>query len=153
MGEKIRGALFGILGDITGLSVLDAFAGSGALSFEAISRGAYRAIAIELDKNAQNTVKNNIAKLKLDQKVKLVPGNCSSWSDRSVEQRFNLVLCDPPYDRVAIGTISKLGRHVDPAGMLVLLWPKHLEPDDLPGFKILKTRVYASARLVFYRRT
>jgi 16S rRNA (guanine966-N2)-methyltransferase len=40
MSEKVRGALFNALGDIEGLSVLDAFAGSGALSFEAVSRGA-----------------------------------------------------------------------------------------------------------------
>ena len=47
MSEKTRGALFNTLGDIEGLSVLDGFAGSGALVFEAISRGAVSALAIE----------------------------------------------------------------------------------------------------------
>jgi 16S rRNA (guanine966-N2)-methyltransferase len=49
MSEKVRGALFNALGDIEGLTFLDAFAGSGALSFEAASRGAKSVIAIDKD--------------------------------------------------------------------------------------------------------
>jgi 16S rRNA (guanine966-N2)-methyltransferase len=52
MSDKVRGAVFGVLGDIKGLSVLDAFAGSGALSIEAVSRGAKYAVAIDVDKRA-----------------------------------------------------------------------------------------------------
>ena len=49
MSDKARGGLFNALGDISGLTVLDAFAGSGALSFEAISRGAESVIAVDID--------------------------------------------------------------------------------------------------------
>ncbi len=48
MSDKMRGAIFGVLGDIKGLTVLDAFSGSGALAIESISRGAKSAIAIDV---------------------------------------------------------------------------------------------------------
>ncbi|MCA9328933.1 RsmD family RNA methyltransferase, partial [Candidatus Saccharibacteria bacterium] len=52
MAEKVRGALFNSLGDITGLDVLDAFAGTGAVGIEALSRGAKRVWSVELDNDA-----------------------------------------------------------------------------------------------------
>jgi 16S rRNA (guanine(966)-N(2))-methyltransferase RsmD len=54
MSDKVRGSLFNTLGDIDGLTILDAFAGSGALAFEAISRGAEHVLAIEIDNRAQD---------------------------------------------------------------------------------------------------
>src|SRR3954464_3149409 len=72
MSEKGRGALFNALGDISGLTVLDAFAGSGALSFEAISRRAASVLAIDSDKNAQRAIAENIASLGLSRQVKLI---------------------------------------------------------------------------------
>jgi len=72
MSDKARGALFNILGDISGMSVLDPFAGTGAISFEAVSRGAAGAVAIELDKQAQKVITANIASLGLIHEVKLI---------------------------------------------------------------------------------
>ena len=56
MSERMRGALFNILGDITGKVVLDPFAGSGALGLEALSRGAASALFLERDAKAQKTI-------------------------------------------------------------------------------------------------
>lgn len=152
MGDKVKGALFNMLGDITGLTVLDPYGGSGALSFEAISRGAKYVEIIELDKNAQRTVAENIGSLGIADRIKLTPGNCIRWSQRYPEKMFDLVLADPPYDSVLIGTIEKLARHVKNGGILVLSWPKHVEVTDMDGFEIIKSSLYANARLVFYRR-
>jgi len=69
MGERIRGALFNSLGDISGQTVLEPFAGSGALSFEALSRGAAGALLLERDKKAQATIERNIAALGLTEKA------------------------------------------------------------------------------------
>ena len=99
MGDKQRGALFNTLGDITGLTVLDLYAGSGALSFEAISRGALRATAIELDKSAQDAIVKNIHSLGLEGKVTLASSRVASWSKKHITEWFDVVLCDPPYDR------------------------------------------------------
>lgn len=83
MGDKQRGALFNTLGDISGLTVLDLYAGSGALSFEAISRGAARATAVELDKSAQETIAANIYSLALEDKVTLASSRVASWAQKA----------------------------------------------------------------------
>ncbi len=152
MSDKVRGALFNMLGDLTGLTVLDAFAGSGALSYEAVSRGATEVQAIELDKTAQNTIKQNIDKLGLNDQVVLYPGSCLRWSARHQDTLFDVVLCDPPYDRVLIGVIQKLSRHVKPQGILALSWPGHLKQESIGGFEQIKAQSYGDAQLVFYRR-
>lgn len=152
MGDKIRGALFNMLGDISGLTVFDPYAGTGALSFEALSRGAKHATLVEIEKTAQQIIAANIEALSLVDKTTFVPGNCTRWSLRYPDETFDLLLCDPPYDRVLIGVIEKLGKHVKKNGLLVLSWPRHVEVTELHGFTQIKASVYANARLVFYRR-
>lgn len=152
MGDKQRGALFNILGDITSLSVLDAYAGSGALAFEALSRGAASAVLLEQDKQATRAITENISTLGLDDKAKLIQANCTAWSKRHPREHFDLVFCDPPYDAVLIRDIQQLGTHVKPSGVLVLSWPEFLGVDQLEGFEVLRDRTYAKARLVFYRK-
>src|SRR5262245_30096392 len=79
MSDKARGALFNVLGDINDLSVLDPFAGTGALSFEAVSRGAAHATAIESDRLAQKVIQGNISSLGLQNQVKLVRAQANAW--------------------------------------------------------------------------
>src|SRR5580704_8750565 len=80
MSDKVRGAIFGVLGDIKGLTVLDAFAGSGALAIEAISRGAKSAVAIEVDKRAHAIIVENIQALGLEARVKAIRAFAGAWS-------------------------------------------------------------------------
>ncbi len=67
MSDKIRGALFNVLGDLEGLDVLDAFGGSGALSFEAASRGADKIVTIERDGAAEGSVGKSCSNLSVTQ--------------------------------------------------------------------------------------
>jgi 16S rRNA (guanine966-N2)-methyltransferase len=152
MSEKARGALFNALGDIGGLSVFDAFAGSGALSYEAISRGAASVLAIDIDKSAQETIKHNIQELGLSESITLFSGNCLRWSTRNYHKQFDLVLCDPPYDRILIRSIQKIVTHVKVGGMLVLSWPGSLKAEQLISTEQLKVADYGDIQLVFYRR-
>ena len=79
MGDKVRGALFNILGDIEGLHILDAFAGSGAIGFEALSRGAASATLIDSDRSAQIAVYSNIHKLGLEKTTMLEKTSANAW--------------------------------------------------------------------------
>jgi 16S rRNA (guanine966-N2)-methyltransferase len=151
MSDKARGAVFNALGDIGGLSVLDAFAGSGALSFEAISRGAGHATAVERDRSAQQTIAANIKELGMAGSVKLIKANAAGWLT-TAEDAFDLVLLDPPFEDLQPGLLSRLAGRTSPGGTVVLSLPPDAEvvlPDE---FEHLTTKSYGDNQLVFYRK-
>lgn len=150
MSEKMRGALFNVLGDINGLRVLDAYAGSGAVSFEAVSRGAGPVQAVEKSVLAYRTIKKNIADLSLEEKIKSSRANVSSWSDNN-ESLFDVIIADPPYDDIRFNVLSKLVRHLQPGGIFVLSWPGSEEVEAIAGLKIVKQADYGDSKLVFFR--
>ena len=153
MAERVRGAMFNALGDIEGKTVLDAFSGSGALAFEAISRGAESAVLIERDKRAQRIITENIKTLGLENKVKLIRANVNSWSDTSQDEQFDLVLCDPPYQDMQLSTVSKLISHVKPNGLMVLSYPGRESAPTVNGVVVVdKSKSYGDAALAYYRK-
>lgn len=151
MSDKMRGALFNTLGDIAGLTVLDAFAGSGALSFEAVSRGASSALALDNDKLAQRTIAENTKALGLASHIKLISANVSSWSDHNPTVQFDLVLCDPPYDKLQLELLQKLTRHLSPLGTYVLSWPGKLTTPEFQGLHLATSKTHGDSQLVFYQ--
>lgn len=153
MGDKIRGALFNVLGDISDLTVLDAFAGSGAISIEALSRGASQATMLETDKEAYETIQDNVRTLGLEEHAHVMHINARSWSYRNNTERFDLVICDPPYDRLQESVIEKLAKHTKPNGLLVLSLPPHADVRiPASNFQEVAHKSYGDATLVFYRR-
>jgi 16S rRNA (guanine966-N2)-methyltransferase len=151
MGDRIRGALFNTLGDIEGLTVLDPFAGSGAIGFEAVSRGASKALLIENDKPAQRTLMESIHQLQVAGQVQLIQANCSSWSDTNPTQVFDLIIADPPYDNLQLPVLQKLVRHLAAGGIYVLSWPGGQDACALDGLQIVEDKSYGDARLLFFR--
>lgn len=149
MSDKMRGALFNMLGDVSGERVLDAFTGSGALAFEAVSRGASSVIAVERDKNAQLTVADNIAALNIADKVKLVKANVNSWCE-TTSTSFTLILLDPPYDNLQISLLEKLAQRLESGGRIVLSWPGKEAPPKLPGVELLSSHQYGDGSLHVY---
>ena len=144
---------FNVLGDIEGLTVLDAFAGSGALSFEAVSRGAASAVAIDNDRAAQKVIANNTHALGLRSKVKLISATANAWLQTSPEsETFDLVLCDPPYNDLQLNTVTKLAGRVNPDGLLVLSWPAAAETPEIAGVSLIDRKEYGDATLIFYGR-
>lgn len=153
MSEKIRGAIFNILGDIAGLSFLDGYAGSGAISLEAISRGASKVTAIEIDKNAFIVAKKNIVDLSNTDFIKLTRANVSSWSDNNNDCEFDIVILDPPYDDVRVSVINKLlQKHVKNNGLAVLSLPSNMHFQTPAYFKELQHKAYGNASLIFLKR-
>src|SRR4051812_35455574 len=98
MTDKVRTALFDILGPLDGKTVLDAYAGSGAIGFEALSRGAARVTAIEMATGAVKTLQANQAYLGLGIEYGLVRSKVEAWLARPQTQseRFDLIIADPP---------------------------------------------------------
>lgn len=152
MSDKIRGAVFNMLGDIHGLSVLDAFSGSGAIAFEAISRGAAHALLIELDKDAFKTIRDNITALGLEESASVLMRNIKGWSNNNTNQVFDVVVCDPPYDEVLEQLIHKIARHVAPGGTLIVSWPTSEPTPQIPDMELVRHKVYGNAQIVAYKR-
>jgi 16S rRNA (guanine966-N2)-methyltransferase len=153
MSEKIRGALFNTLGDIEDLTVLDAFAGSGALSFEAASRGATKIVAIEKDGAAHSVIEKNLKDLNLQSAVKVIRANAGGWSLHNLERKFDIVLMDPPYKDLQYSLLEKLiNRHVNKNGLAVLSLPGQIEIPAFDNVTVISNKNYGDAQLVFYRK-
>ncbi|MBP7216367.1 MAG: RsmD family RNA methyltransferase [Candidatus Omnitrophica bacterium] len=98
--NKVRKAIFDILADIEGLSFLELYAGSGAVSFEALSRGAREAVLAEQNRDCQAVIKKNIALLGLENCI-LLPYDAQRALEQLVRtgKRFDIVFLDPPYQK------------------------------------------------------
>ncbi len=153
MSEKVRGGLFNVLGDLSGLDILDAFAGSGALSIEAISRGANGVVAIDIDKKANTVLKQNIKALKIPDRIKPINANASGWSDNNPDAQFDIVIAAPPYDGIKMQMLVKLVQHVKSGGLYILDWPGKMEIPDFDSLSQLRVKNYGDAQLVFYKKT
>lgn len=152
MSDKVRGALFGMLGELDGLTVLDAFAGSGALSFEAISRGAATVTAVERDRAAQAAIAANCKKLAIEKQVKLVKAGAAAWSRTQPNLQFDIVLCDPPYDDLQQEVVRLMTMRVKTDGIFALSWPGNDEPPMFTGLVQIVRKSYGDAQLVFYQK-
>lgn len=94
--DRLRESLFSILQpDLAGITFLDAYAGSGAVGLEALSRGAARCVFIERDRAAAAILRENLKALGVE-------GRCQLFTGKAVDvlkhQRADLVFLDPPYD-------------------------------------------------------
>lgn len=96
--DKVRGAIFNMLGSVEDMRVLDLFAGSGALGLEALSRGASEAVLVENHASAVKAIVRNVTKLKLDN-ARAVRRDYLAFLKDAVkkDQRFDLIFVDPPY--------------------------------------------------------
>ena len=97
--DRVREALFGRLGNLEGVRVLDLYAGSGALGIEAISRGAVEATFVEREARTLVVLRANLAALGIDPIASVAPGDVPAVVRRlgRAKERFDLVLIDPPY--------------------------------------------------------
>jgi 16S rRNA (guanine966-N2)-methyltransferase len=95
--DRVREALFSILGDVAGQSVLDLFAGSGALAIEALSRGAASATLVDSAPAAVAAVRRNLADLDLEAEVRLQDARAFLRAASRAAPQYDLVFLDPPY--------------------------------------------------------
>jgi 16S rRNA (guanine966-N2)-methyltransferase len=100
--QRVRETLFNWLGqDLTGWACLDAFAGTGALGFEAASRGAVSVLLLESEPSLVAALRAAQTRLKA-QAVTVERAEAVSWMRSGADGRFQLVLLDPPFDDPAL---------------------------------------------------
>ena len=153
MSDRARMALFNILGDLSEVeTVLDAYAGSGALAFEALSRGAKQAVIIEIDRRVYPQLVENIKKLGLEERVKAYRANNLTCLN-NLGRRFDLIFLDPPYEEAKAEKLLRLGDYLAAGGRLVLSHPPALVPPfGRPDWLCLHQKRYAQLCLSIYAR-
>lgn len=155
MGERIRNALFNSLGsEIDGARILDAFAGTGSVGIEALSRGASRATFVERDKIAAKILSNNVVSLGLENETEVIKTSVSNWLSTSQPESYDIIFADPPYHDEQLSTVSKLFSLLKPNGLMVLSHPGRGEVPNLIklGIVVVDNRSYGNAYLTFFRR-
>lgn len=171
--DRVREALFNILGDIEGARVLDVCAGTGAIGFEALSRGAAALVAIEHDRQAQRAIQDNAAALGVHVERSL-PRPALGSGDSAPTQRvtmtlltgdlrralpgleppFHLVFCDPPWAQVPEihgVVLAHALRLLAPGGQVILEHAARTPATEPPpGLVLGDTRRYGDTALSFY---
>lgn len=170
--DKVRKALFDILGDIEGVLFLDLFAGSGSVGFEAVSRGVAELVLVEDNRVAQDAITKNIELLDVK--------SCNLYSQDACnaiallhknKKKFNIVFLDPPYykdivlrlrsvpkksvDSLAKKTLQMLEAYdiVAPNGFIVVQhFKKDILPEDIAILNMFRQAKYGDTLLSFYAK-
>jgi 16S rRNA (guanine966-N2)-methyltransferase len=108
--ERVREALFSILGPLDGLRVLDLFAGSGALAIEALSRGAAEATLVDSSAAAGEAIRSNLAALGIEAEMRRQTAGSFLRQALQAGREYDLVFLDPPY-----GDATRVGRSIGSA--------------------------------------
>jgi 16S rRNA (guanine966-N2)-methyltransferase len=148
--DRVREALFSMLGDVGGARVLDLYAGSGALGIEALSRGADSAVFVERDAQAVATIERNLASLGLDAPV--ARQDVLRFLARA-DGAFDLVFCDPPYDSASrlAGPLAERLPALTAEDARIVTESDKRNPLELP-FPLLVERAYGDTRIAIHGR-
>jgi 16S rRNA (guanine966-N2)-methyltransferase len=145
--EHVRGALLDLLAeDLPGASVLDLFAGTGALGLEAISRGARRCDFVETRPTSLAALKSNIIKLRLKERTRVFKKDALPFAGQLNADAYDLVFVDPPYESRMLDRVidSWMARHFTP-----VLAVEHARTHILPRGAL--TRTFEDTSVTIYR--
>ncbi|CAN5142436.1 16S rRNA (guanine(966)-N(2))-methyltransferase RsmD [soil metagenome] len=160
--DRVRQALFDVLAhapwapELEGARVIDLFAGSGALGFEALSRGAANCLFVETDDQARGAIRDNAETLNLTGEIRIHRRDATDLGARpaSAGAPFDLAFLDPPYarglgERALAGLAA--GGWLAPEALCV--WERAADEPDVPieGYERLDDRRWGPARVEFWR--
>jgi 16S rRNA (guanine966-N2)-methyltransferase len=147
--DRVREALFSILGPIEGVRVLDLFAGSGALGIEALSRGAAEAVFVDSDARAAAAVRRNLDALGAEAAV--YRRDAFAWLG-APSGAFDLVFADPPYSS-ASRTAGRLSELLPPLLTDISLTVTESDKRDplLLAMPLIDERIYGDTRIAIHR--
>ncbi len=159
--DRVREALFAILGSagaLAGARVLDLYAGTGALAFEALSRGAAHATLVESSRDALVVLRANVAGLGLQDQTRIVAGDVRAHVSSLARQGpFDLVLADPPWEQVdegapqaVLAALAQSGGLADDA-IVVLEHAARTASPQIDALVQTGTRRYGDTALAFFK--
>jgi len=151
--EKVREAVFQILGSIEGAHVLDLFAGSGALGIEALSRGAASVTFVDSGKLALAAIRGNLADLALGDRATVLATDAIAAARKPTTTPWRLVFVDPPYasDLATRAVLAMPTASLAPDAVIVIEHDRRNAPPEALG-SLLRTdqRRYGDTLISFY---
>jgi 16S rRNA (guanine966-N2)-methyltransferase len=157
--DQMRETLFDVLGPgVRDSAFLDAYAGSGAVGLEALSRGAKEVVFVEYHRAASDLIRRNLAALKMEDGFYLMNTKVLSAIERLDEEgsRFDFIFLDPPYSeaREYHQVLRQLGRShlLAPTSLVIVEHSRHYFLEDRYN-RLARTRTirHGDAQLTFYR--
>ncbi len=156
--DRVREALFSILtsrlGSFSNIRVLELFAGSGAQSLEALSRGAESAVLIDNGPDAARVIRDNIVRCRMENQVRFIQGDVYSCLAKTVETGpYDLILLDPPYNKDLIPEVLRLIETLNllAENGIICAESSRKELIDYQGeFSLLDDRNYGQTRIRLY---
>lgn len=152
--DMLRETLFNILGPaVRGARVLDAYAGTGALGIEAISRGAAFVAFVEHDRRARALIGENLRRCGVSEGYVMIPAASALKRRIGADVLFDVILADPPYDEDDLGTVvGRLGPWLTTGGVLVLEHARRRQvPTAAAGLIRVRAVESGDSALAFYR--
>ncbi len=148
--DRVKEALFSSLSDkLISSSVFDAFAGSGALGIEALSRGASNCVFCENDRDAYNICVENLKKTHLEGKGKIVFSDAISYIKNSNE-KFDIIFLDPPYSSGLYELfLTTAYKNLSPGGLIIAEYEEKNAPNIPCMYNIFKKKRYGRVNLVY----
>ena len=153
--DRVRENVFNILQmKVRGARVLDLFSGSGAMAFEAISRGAEFAVLVDIDRAAHAVERQNAVKLRLESQCRIL--NCD-WQMAirqlaAAGEKFQVVFLDPPYAMHDMtGVLAALRPLLAEDVVILLEHEAKTFPATPDGFDLYDSRKYGIAGVSFFR--
>ncbi|KQQ14172.1 16S rRNA (guanine(966)-N(2))-methyltransferase RsmD [Methylobacterium sp. Leaf123] len=155
--DRLREALFNVLAHayddaVEDAVVLDLFAGTGALGFEALSRGAARALFVDEGRQAGTLIRAAIAALGCEDRARLIQRDATRLGP--APEAASLVFCDPPYRKnlaPAALTAAVQGGWLSPGALVLVEEAAEAGPVLPPGFEELERRSYGETVVTFAR--
>lgn len=152
--DRVKESIFNLIQEfIPGAKVLDMFGGSGALSLEALSRGAKSAIIIDADKRAVDIIRKNIELTSFEDRAAVLCTKAENFA-KDTKENFDVIFLDPPYNKgfvVPILNVISRCRLISKNGIAVLESDYRDEHGEIEGFDILKQRKYGRTYITIYR--
>ena len=152
---RVKGTIFNILQNrlaLKGATVLDMFAGSGSLGFEALSRGADRAVFVEKSGDALATIEQNAEALGCGKRCEILQTSAISFIQQCSEQ-FHLIFADPPYKFEGTPSLpSMIFQHklLKNDGFLIIEHSKHTSFEAGTEYRLQEQKEFGMTRLSFF---
>lgn len=152
MSDKVRAALFSVLGDISGQVVLDLYAGSGAIGLEALSRGAAQVVLVEQSSSVAAIITKNIRELAAGDLARVINQPVEKWVMSASESKSDLIIADPPYAQIDNRVIDEASQLLNPGGTLVVSHSSKISSPELKSLELVQSKTYGDTALSFYKK-